>query len=328
VVCQATSSIGEGVSSIALAPVRALADSALGAVVQLWREWVLTGWTRVPGPRLADDSSAVWQVRSHLLWLTGFVLLLCILAVCVRLVVVRRAEPLLELLRGLVTTVLVVAGSVSLVGILLGFADQYSAWIIARSSPFDPSWTTGPANWLLMAVTSVFALALGVLQIMLMVIRSAVVVLLLGLLPVTAAASTTRWGRQWFEKTAGWLFAFILYKPAAATIYAAGFAMLEQSGDFMSLAGGVAVSLLAVLALPALIKLAVPATAGLAGGGAGGGVFASAAMALGATRSPAAGAATSGGGAAAGPAGAAAGVVAGAAAHGAAASVATPAGRS
>jgi hypothetical protein len=284
VVCEVGETVTDTVSSVTLAPLKALAESTVAGATELWREWVATGWTKVPTPNLADASSPAWTVRGHLLWLTSFVLLLCIIAVCVRLVIVRRREPLMDLLRGIITTVLVVAGSVSLVGLLLRFSDEYSTWIITSSTPFDPSWTTGPVNWIVMSVTSLFVVVFGVVQILLLVIRSAVIVLFVGLLPVAAAASGTNWGRQWFEKLAGWTFAFIIYKPVAATIYATGFAMMNDSGNFMTLLGGAAMSILAVVALPALIKLSVPATAGLVGGGSGGGMIASGAMAMGAIR--------------------------------------------
>ena len=53
--------------------------------------------------------------------------------------------------------------------------------------------------------------------------RGGLLVILAGVLPITASFTNTQMGRQWFQKAIGWTLAFILYKPAAALIYAAAF---------------------------------------------------------------------------------------------------------
>lgn len=49
------------------------------------------------------------------------------------------------------------------------------------------------------------------------------IIILAGVLPLTAAGSTTEAGKATFYKTTAWLLAFVLYKPVAAIIYAAAF---------------------------------------------------------------------------------------------------------
>ncbi len=117
----------------------------------------------------------------------------------------------------------------------------------------------------------------SLLQVVLMIGRNGILVLLVGLMPLSASLTTLRMGQQWFERVLGWLIAFILYKPIAALTYAAAFSLI---GDFapgstdneklIKAATGMLMMVLAVLALPALLRVVVPATAALGSGGAAG----------------------------------------------------------
>jgi hypothetical protein len=120
---------------------------------------------------------------------------------------------------------------------------------------------------------SVFIAA--VIQIVLLLIRSAMLVLLAATFPLAAAATNTEAGKAWFKKYCAWALAFIAYKPAAALVYAAAMKMTEagmtdQSGNgLVHTLSGLMMMLLAVFALPALLRFAVPVTAAVAGGSAG-----------------------------------------------------------
>ena len=56
-----------------------------------------------------------------------------------------------------------------------------------------------------------------------MIVRSGMLVILCGVLPLTASFTNTQTGKSWFTKCIGWLTAFIMYKPAAAIVYAGAF---------------------------------------------------------------------------------------------------------
>ena len=57
----------------------------------------------------------------------------------------------------------------------------------------------------------------AVVQIILMLARGGMLVVLTGILPLSAAAAMSgESGKGWFNKNVAWLVAFILYKPAAA----------------------------------------------------------------------------------------------------------------
>ena len=66
----------------------------------------------------------------------------------------------------------------------------------------------------------------SLIQIALMVVRGGMLVILAGILPLSASATNTEWGRAWFKKCIAWLIAFILYKPAAAIVYATAFRLV------------------------------------------------------------------------------------------------------
>ena len=120
-----------------------------------------------------------------------------------------------------------------------------------------------------------------------MVLRGAMLVLLAGVLPITASFTNVPMGRQWFSKALAWTVAFVLYKPAAAIVYATAFRLTgvnafqaAGSGLFQILAG-LALMLVALVALPALMRFLVPAVAAI-GGGTGGGLLLAGAGAVGA----------------------------------------------
>src|SRR5699024_133640 len=93
---------------------------------------------------------------------------------------------------------------------------------------------------------------------------------------IAAAGTNMKVGRQMWEKYAGWMLAFILYKPAAAAIYASAFHPITDLGSndevapemmdqFWGALGGTVLLVLALFALPALMKLLVPATSAMVG---------------------------------------------------------------
>ena len=71
-------------------------------------------------------------------------------------------------------------------------------------------------------------------------------------------------GFTWFKKLWGWMFAWVLYAPAAALVYAAAFSLMDTSKDLTGVISGYMMIVLAVLALPALLRLIPPVV--MAGG--------------------------------------------------------------
>ena len=99
-------------------------------------------------------------------------------------------------------------------------------------------------------------------------LRAGLLPILVGVAPVWAAMSWTEQGRQAFAKTIGWLIAFLLYKPVAALVLAAGSAIMASGGGDSEIITLV-LTLVVIVALPGLIRLIVPAVQSSVGGGGG-----------------------------------------------------------
>lgn len=65
-------------------------------------------------------------------------------------------------------------------------------------------------------ILGAIALFMTYVQVALMVVRGGLLVILAGVLPLTASFTNTQMSKQWFGKVIGWTIAFILDKPAAA----------------------------------------------------------------------------------------------------------------
>jgi type IV secretion system protein TrbL len=115
------------------------------------------------------------------------------------------------------------------------------------------------------------AAAVAGIQSILMIARGGIIIVRMGVLLLTVAASNTDPGKQAFGEDCGKLLAWVIYPFVAAIVYAAGFRFM---GTDTSVAGnglleclyGIAIITMAVFALPATMRLVVPAVAPAAGG--------------------------------------------------------------
>jgi hypothetical protein len=126
---------------------------------------------------------------------------------------------------------------------------------------------TGGAG--LIILLSVLAIIGMVVQLAMVLIRSVLLVVLVGVWPLAAASSMTEMGRQWYKKITGWMIGFLLFKPAAAIVYAAAIKMTLSSDSVLASIEGIILIILASLTLPALMKFIVPAVASVGSMGAG-----------------------------------------------------------
>ena len=246
----------------------------------------------------------------------------------------------MELVAALIRSLLASSAGLGAVVILLQVGDSYSTWILDKS--VEGGFTQGLKNimkyerasdlQIFVIVAGIIAMLVSLVQICLLIVRSALSVLLAGTLPLAYSATNTQWGKQWSQKHASWLIAFVLYKPVAATIYAAAFKVTgsaltgQLEGAATSIVGlmsGLVLMVAALFALPAMMRLIVPAVgAASAGGamfaGAAVGSAASGAVNMGSRMAAKGGSSGGGGGAGGGASGAAAAKGAGTAAAGAA----------
>lgn len=252
-----------------------------------------------------QGSAPVAYLQASLYWYMLAVAAIGVVAGAVKMAWAQRADAGLDVFRSILTLAVVTGAGLAAVSLLTAAADEFAVWILdgAIGCSLDADGTcfsnamgqllvssapdvTGPTlPGLLTIILGLLAILAVIVQVVLMVIRSAMLVVLSGMLPISAAATNTAAGEQMFKKTIGWLLGMILYKPAAAVIYATAFLLVgdnttDRSDQVMSTITGLTLIVMALIALPALMALIVPATSAVASGGGLGGTAAMAAMAL------------------------------------------------
>lgn len=253
-------------------------------------------WVTVPTIPLGDTqgnpSDPVGFLQGHTWWIWSTLMVFSVLYAAGQMIWSRKGQPLMELVAALIRSLLASSAGLGAVVILLQVGDSYSTWILDKS--VEGGFTQGLKNimssesasdlQIFMIVAGIIAMLVSLVQICLLIVRSALSVLLAGTLPLAYSATNTQWGKQWSQKHASWLIAFVLYKPVAATIYAAAFKVTgsaltgELKGAAESIVGlmsGLVLMVAALFALPAMMRLIVPAVGAASAGGA---MFAGAAV--------------------------------------------------
>lgn len=215
-----------------------------------------------------------------------FLATLGILLAAIRLLWTRRLDPMMDLVRGLLTVIVATFGGLALVYAFTNFGNALSTMVM-RSVTFQHG---GEERNFLYAATEVYpsiirvgsdlgdlgfggneparqaitlliglAVMIGLItQMVILSLLEAVVYLIACLLPL-AAATTLIPGVQVFSKVIGWLFACLLYKPLLLMIYLAGLVILgtdpSSGADLPRYLMASAIMLLATGALPVLMRL-------------------------------------------------------------------------
>lgn len=271
---------------------QAVADAVGNVVKTLGTFWVNVGTpalTSAPGGSTASDP--VLFLQNSLYFWTASLAVMSVLVGAGKMMIERRGAPLRDLVRSLATLIVVSGAGVAAVGLLTVAADQFSSWIITNSTngtSFNENITallalsaTSPIGSIMIILLGLIAILASVMQIVLMIVRGGLLVILTGIFPTAAAFSNTEAGRGWFQKCTAWLIAFILYKPAAAIIYATAFQLsgskifgnVGDGKDFgsalLATVTGLALMIIALFAMPALMRFVTPMVGAVAGGGGG-----------------------------------------------------------
>jgi len=305
-----------------------------------------TFWLNIPSPKVSNlagpeltgaaapgnlqASGAAGVLQGNLGYLTILAAVVGLIVCGARLGITGRSEHGSEAVKMLVRLIAVTAAGAGIVDILIKSGDVFSPWIIssATGAPFDqtaPSLLTNEGllamTPLLTIIVAIFALFGAGAMVIFMILRGALLILLIAVWPLSASLTSTEQGLQWYKKINAYLIAFVLLKPVASIIYAAGYLLIKDGHEFqttdpgvsalMASLTGMAILAVAGLSLPALLRFVAPATA------AGSGAMTGAAV-MGAAVAVGAAAVTMGAGAAAGGAGAGAGGASGGGASGAA----------
>ncbi|WP_028268268.1 hypothetical protein [Arthrobacter sp. MA-N2] len=288
--CQAGAAIEDVANDAVKNMAKAIADAVGQTVQTLGTFWLNVGTpalTAAPGGSTASDP--VLFLQNSLYFWTASLAVLSVLVGSAKMVIERRGAPLRDLVRSLATLIVISGAGVAAVGLLTVAADQFSAWIITNSTngtSFNENITallalsaTSPIGSIMIILLGLIAIMASVMQIVLMIIRGGLLVILTGIFPTAAAFSNTEAGKGWFQKCTAWLIAFILYKPAAAIIYATAFQLsgskifgnVGDGKDFgsalLATVTGLALMIIALFALPALMRFVTPMVGAVAGGG-------------------------------------------------------------
>ncbi|MEJ1116773.1 hypothetical protein WBO02_20930 [Paenarthrobacter sp. CCNWYY172] len=255
--------------------------------------WLGTFWVNVDTPPLiasgTKSSAEVEFLQGHLWYYTLALAVLAILVGAGRMIWEQRGEPLRQVAVGLVRFILVSAGGVAAIQLLVTAMDALAKWLIDEATAGTGFGTnlasminlSGNIGVILVIVLGLLAVLISLIQLVLMVFRSGLLVVLAGIFPTTAAFTNTEMGRQWFQRCVGWTIAFILYKPAAALIYATAFKLTganffgkdDDGTGGVKILAGLGLMFVALIALPALMRFVTPMVGAVAGGGGGGAAF-------------------------------------------------------
>jgi type IV secretion system protein TrbL len=253
--------IADGLSAMA----KSFADSAGWCVKHL-----MTLWLAVPSP---DVTGGVASWLSDRLTLFVFASAFAsVLYAAYGMATSGQFHHAADLAYSLGKLVVVAGVAATATSLALAIGDAVALWVLGDApaqlsrAVILPLATTPPGLTLLLALVVIIT---QVVQVGLMMVKSAMVVLLVGFLPLTAAATNTPLGKNGYQRALTWLLAFVLYKPVAAIIYAVAFRLSSREQTMASQMYGIALMILAIAALPALMRFLAPATAAATGGNAG-----------------------------------------------------------
>ena len=173
--------------------------------------------------------------------------------------------------------------------------DAFSAWVIEESSNsaseaargfvtgvVEENWSVSTA-WMYAATASsggwtaivllvaILVIITSVIQLVLLYVRMGFLIILAAIMPVIAAAGGLENGKEAWGKAKAWTIALILFKPAAALVYAIAFWTIGniEEDDTEAVLGALIIMSMAVLVLPSLVALIAPPAAQAPQGGSG-----------------------------------------------------------
>src|SRR3954469_22405714 len=137
--CYIGSSVSGAASSVFSDALDGLAKAVAEAVGKVVAA-LGTVWVHVGTPQLATTdggstpSDAVGFLQGSLWWYAAAAAVLAVIVGGMRIAWERRAQPAQDLLRGLLTMVVVTGAGLTTVSLLVGASDAFSSWLIDRST--------------------------------------------------------------------------------------------------------------------------------------------------------------------------------------------------
>ena len=301
--------IGDAADAATSSAIGKMAEAMMGGWDSLTKGF-LTSWLDV-GLLVDLDAGSVTWLTAQLGVISVLLATVGMMLAAIWTMVHHRGEKAVKVAKSMFTVVLVSTAGVGLMQVVLAGGDAFSEWILDSAGVTVDGRGSLPVATLvasspgLAILAGIFGIIATIIQWGIMLVRSALLPLLVGVWPVAAAASMIGGAEQAFSKVTTWIIAFTLYKPVAAVVYA--YAWKTKSGDdgIGGVINGLILIVLAVVALPAIMRLISPGTSALGGSGGGGMALAGGAAVVGAGVSAGTAILSGGGSAAASGAGAA-----------------------
>lgn len=283
---QACEELQQTASAAASSAFDDLADMLLEAFARILR-MALTWWTDLPAPELAgpggEPGPALAAIRDYTSGLQIVFLTTGIIFAAARLVLAKRGGLAAEAQDSFLMLARAVIASMTFAAVIAAgtrAGDGFANWVIFdassgdwagvvnRLTDFDAETRSGLGTGVLLLV-GLLGLISTLIQLVMLVIRQALLIVVVALIPMAAAASGTGPGSQAYKRLLAWALAFVLWKPVGALVYAIAFAVIgnEDQRDPQLVLLGLILLVMSVVVLPALIRLVAPAVATLGGGG-------------------------------------------------------------
>ncbi|MFF0532910.1 hypothetical protein ACFYT3_31630 [Nocardia amikacinitolerans] len=263
-----------------------LADRFLEDFARLLR-MAMAWWTDLPAPELTGPGGelgpALSAVRDYTSGLQVVLLTTGIMFAAARLALAKRGGLAGEAQESFLMLARAVIASMSFAAVVAAgtrAGDAFANWVIFdassgdwagtvnRLTDFDAETRSGFGTGVLLLV-GLLGLISTLIQLVMLVIRQALLIVVVAVIPMAAAASGTGPGSQAYKRLLAWSLAFVLWKPVGALVYAIAFAVIgnEDQRDPQLVLLGLILLVMSVVVLPALIRLVAPAVATLGGGG-------------------------------------------------------------
>jgi hypothetical protein len=229
-------------------------------------------WLDIQSPNLQGNET-IGFVSGHTKYILVFAASIAVIFGAIKMAISQRGEPVRDIMKSLITMAMVSAGITTFTAVLIEASDGFSGWIISQAlgkgKTFENSLTEkltdplkGRIGLALVVLVGILMVISGLIQLVLMIIRYGMLILLVGVVPLTAAATNTEMGMMWFKRSISWLVAFVLYKPLAALIYATAIKLMAApADDSLKVITGVTMMLMGIVALPALLRFVSPKAA-------------------------------------------------------------------
>lgn len=269
-------------------------EKMVNSLIDGWERlmlWSLSWWIALPSPNLNGQAmqQIIQKVGDYTFYLQVFLLIASLMFMALRMMMSERgfAEEQEEQWKMIGRAVFATALLGSLIALATKVSDATSTWILTAAMGDEGAGNllknlvkgdilTAGLGHVVIGLIFFFGVVGALLQLLLLVVRQAMLIVVVVALPLAAASSGTGTGSEAYQKMIAWTIAFLLFKPVGALVYMIAFtaARSDMAKDPQVMVLGVILLSLTCLILPALMRLIVPAVGSMggAGGAAAGGM--------------------------------------------------------